>query len=176
MVAAFVLAAAVGVSAAEPLVPGVPATTSLATKAGRSFSVVLGRDECAEIRVVRCDSPVALLLHDPSGAPVRQWIRDPGAASGSVCPQAVRPDAAWVADTSGAWTLDVLPPEGSDPFEATLVWAVRRKAKEAAKAADELLALRESEHAGDSLALAADVGWLGVRFYQSALCRGGAWE
>jgi tetratricopeptide (TPR) repeat protein len=204
-VTALVVAAlAAGVTGSEVprLAPGARMAVTLATSEGAAFSLALTKGHYAEVRLTRQGGPVALVVRGPDGQERQRWIRDPETASGSACPQSVRPDAAWIADAEGAWRLEVLPPEGAPPFDLELAWTIRRKATatdrrlweaeqadarvtalleqgdagQAQEAADALIRLREIEHTGDPLRLASDLGWLGVRFYQSALCRGGAWE
>lgn len=171
-------------------------------KDGKELTFEAAAGERLAVSLRNQGGPVALVLEDPSGEQRRQWIRDPGEGSDSICPRPQRPAAAWVADLPGTWKLRVLPPEGEPPFEVTavrdeprpatdadrLAWAAdledakvsalldEGKAVEAAAAARTLAALREQELSGQPLLLASDLGYLGVRFFLSAACKAGAWD
>src|SRR5260221_11271518 len=117
------LPASAGAGSGPPLllVPGHELRLSLDGDEGHAVLLRLRAGDHGAVRLVRQTAPVALVLVDPSGRERRRVIRDPAETADSVCPLPARPDAAWVADAAGSWTLRVLPPAGVAPVEVALV-------------------------------------------------------
>jgi tetratricopeptide (TPR) repeat protein len=184
------------------LVPGHELRLSLDGDEGRAVLLRLRAGDHGAVRLVRQTAPVALVLVDPSGTERRRVIRDPAETADSDCPLPARPDAAWVADAAGTWTLRVLPPAGVAPVEVALVAERRRpaseadrraweadlldarvtgllddgRAAEAVEAARALVEAHEREHRGDRVALASDLAYLGRRFALIGACQAGTWD
>jgi CHAT domain-containing protein/tetratricopeptide (TPR) repeat protein len=201
-VAAVFAAAAAPASPPVTLVPGRDVRLNLEGDQGVTTIVHLREGQACAVRILRQESPVALALSDPAGAQRRLWIRDPADARGSDCTRPARADAAWVADKPGDWTVRVLPPAGAGPVGVTLRaetpraatpadrlgWEADRldaevgaqldggHADEAVAMAPRLVEARERQDGDDRLALASDLGYLGVRFFGAAACRAGAWD